>query len=246
MNLIVTLDKNNIKINGGSYLKNSFKIMELKEITIDKIKNLNCEYVYLFLFGDFEINGNLPNCRNNDYGVFCISDKVFPSFFCLKKSFFEVFCIIIGDSVITKTGETLEIKNHFRGHGEDVKYTITKFSDFVSMTFNNAEDYIPPFFSSRVAESTSILLLNKFNLLSFCSKDIREDCFNFIMEGLDNYQKKFLEENLYNRVSSLYFIERWCSEKILKYLKNHPYDVPEDYNVENDQYIYADKSDLER
>ena len=58
MNLIITLDKNNIKINGGSYLRNSFRVIELKDVDIEKLKNLNYDYVYLFLFGNFEINKN--------------------------------------------------------------------------------------------------------------------------------------------------------------------------------------------
>ena len=95
MNLILTLDKNNIKINGGSYLKNSFKIIELKQVSLEKLQSINYDYVYLFTFGEFEINNNLPTCQNNDYGIFCISKKRFPAFFCLKKSFFEIFWSII-------------------------------------------------------------------------------------------------------------------------------------------------------
>lgn len=244
MNLIITLDKNNIKINGGSYLRNSFKIIELKDFNFEVVKNINYDYVYLFLFGNFEINKNLPNCKNNDYGVFCVSDKVFPSFFCLKKNFFEIFCIIIGNGIITKTGETIELKNHFCCRKEDLTYKITKFSDFISLLANSTDDYVPSFFSGLIPETVSVQLLNKFNLLSFCSEDIKEDCFNFIMSGLNNYHKKFLEENLYNIVSSLYFIEKKCSEKILNYLKNNPYEVPEDYG-KNENFIYGDKSDLE-
>lgn len=246
MNLIITLDKNNIKINGGSYLRNSFRIIELKDVDIEKLKNLNYDYVYLFLFGNFEINKNLPNCQNNDYGIFCVSNKAFPSFFCLKRSFFEVFCIIIGNNIMTKTGETLEIKNHFRCREEDITYKITKFSDFVSMNVNNTDDYTPPILSTLNAERTSVQLLNKFSLLDFCSADIKESCFNFIMGELNDYQKKFLEENLYNKVSSVYFISKWCSDKILKYLKDNPYTVPEDYISKiEENFIYGDKSDLE-
>lgn len=245
MNLIITLDKKNIKINGGSYLKNSFKIIELKDFNFEAIKNINYNYVYLFLFGNFEINKNLPDCKNNDYGVFCISDKTFPSFFCLRKNFFEIFCIIIGNNIITKTGETLELKNYFCCRNGDLIYKITKFSDFISVYTNSTDDYVPSFFSGLTPETVSVQLLNKFNLLSFCSDDIKEDCFNFIMNGLNDYHKKFLEKNLYNKISSLYFIEKKCSESILNYLKNNPYEVPEDYIEENKNFIYGDKSDLE-
>lgn len=244
MNLIITLDKNNIKINGGSYLKNSFKVIELKNLNFEVIKNINYNYVYLFLFGEFEINKNLPDCKNNDYGIFCISDKVFPSFFCLRKKFFENFCII-GNSIVTKTSETLEIKNHFCCRKEDLTYKITKFSDFISIYTNNTDNYVPSFFYGLAPETTSTQLLNKFSILSFCSDDIKEDCFNFIMNDLNGYQKKFLDGNLYNMISSIYLIDKECSENILNYLKNNPYEVPEDYIEENKNFIYGDKSDLE-
>ena len=65
------------------------------------------------------------------------------------------------------------------------------------------------------------------------------------MNDLNGYQKKFLEGNLYNMISSLYLIEKECSENILNYLKNNPYEVPEDYIEENKNFIYGDKSDLE-
>ena len=245
MNLIITLDKNNIKINGGSYLKNSFKIIELKDLSLEKIKSINYDYVYLFLFGKFEINKNLPDCCNNDYGVFCLTEKIFPAFFCLKKSFFEVFFIIIGDSVITKTGENLEFKNIFTCHKGDINYKIEKFNDFISLLFNASDSFVPVVILPKSADMLSNQLFNKFSMLEFCDKSIYDSCFNFIMNSLNNYQKKFLDDNLYNRNGSIYFINKKCSEQIKDYFKKNPYTIPEDYAGKNENFIYGDKSDLE-
>lgn len=255
MNLILTLDKNNIKINGGSYLKNSFKIIELKEINLEKIKSINYDYAYLFTFGEFEINNNLPTCQNNDYGVFCISKKRFPAFFCLKKSFFEIFYIMLGSSIITKTSETLDVKNYFCCKDDnEVVYKITKFSDFVSMAFNNTSGFIPVEIAGLKAENLSFKLFNIFSMLDFCDENIYNSCFELAINSLDNYQKKFLEDNLYNKSTSTYFINKKCSEKIKKFLKDNPYEVPKDYygsdekkynNDYKNNFIYGDKSDLE-
>ena len=255
MNLILTLDKNNIKINGGSYLKNSFKIIELKQVSLEKLQSINYDYVYLFTFGEFEINNNLPTCQNNDYGIFCISKKRFPAFFCLKKSFFEIFYIMLGSSIITKTCETLDIKNYFCCKTDnEVIYKITKFSDFVSMTFNSSSDFVPVEITGLKAENLSFKLFNIFSMLEFCDKSIYDSCFELAMNSLNNYQKKFLEDNLYNMTTSTYFISKNCSEKIKKFLKDNPYEIPEDYygpdkkKYDEDyknNFIYGDKSDLE-
>ena len=54
--------------------------------------------------------------------------------------------------------------------------------------------------------------------------------------------------------TSTYFISKGCSEKIKKFLKDNPYEVPEDYygpdkkKYDEDyknNFIYGDKNDLE-